>query len=70
VLDFAIGAAAGLLLNQDTLAAAWRAGRRRQSAAHGLGWFVQNYNGESVVWQLGGRERVVRARDGAGRNLR
>lgn len=44
----------GALLSADTLTRAWT-----QSRAHGtvvpagLGWFVQNYEGEPVVWQFG-----------------
>ena len=43
------------LLKPDTLAAAWRAsgGGNGVALPHGLGWFVQNYNGELVVWQFG-----------------
>ena len=45
----------GLLLQPETLLDAWTApltpsGRR---LPHGLGWFVQVYNGETVVWQFG-----------------
>lgn len=46
----------GILLSADTLADAWRsagtdaAGR---PVPYGLGWFVQSYNGETVVWQFG-----------------
>jgi CubicO group peptidase (beta-lactamase class C family) len=45
----------GVLLRSDTLAAAWQApvGRLNQPLPHGLGWFVQTYNGEKVVWQFG-----------------
>ncbi|MBI3402160.1 MAG: beta-lactamase family protein [Acidobacteria bacterium] len=43
------------LLRPETLAAAWHAGGGVNGAAlpHGLGWFVQTYNGELVVWQFG-----------------
>jgi CubicO group peptidase (beta-lactamase class C family) len=45
----------GILLRPDTLATAWRApltpgGRQLQ---HSLGWFVQAYKSESIVWQFG-----------------
>jgi CubicO group peptidase (beta-lactamase class C family) len=45
----------GLLLQSATLLDAWTApltpsGKR---LPHGLGWFVQVYNGETVVWQFG-----------------
>jgi CubicO group peptidase (beta-lactamase class C family) len=45
----------GVLLKADTLAAAWRppVGAGNQRLPHGLGWFVQTYNGEPVVWQFG-----------------
>jgi CubicO group peptidase (beta-lactamase class C family) len=45
----------GVLLRPETLAAAWRApvGTDRQRLAHGLGWFVQNYRGQTIVWQFG-----------------
>jgi CubicO group peptidase (beta-lactamase class C family) len=50
----------GLLLRTDTLAAAWQApvGRNGQPLPHGLGWFVQTYNGETVVWQFGVSENA------------
>jgi CubicO group peptidase (beta-lactamase class C family) len=46
---------ADLLLTPEMLAAAWTlqptpAGR---DSRQGLGWFVQSYNGEPVVWQFG-----------------
>ena len=45
----------GILLDEDTLMSSWRppvdgAGK---PLPHALGWFVQNYNGEGVVWQFG-----------------
>ena len=49
----------GILVSPDTLADAWRpsgidpAGR---PLPYGLGWFVQGYNGETVVWQFGSGE--------------
>jgi CubicO group peptidase (beta-lactamase class C family) len=45
----------GLIILPDTLRAAWRAqtGRGGQRLPHGLGWFVQTYGGEPVVWQFG-----------------
>jgi CubicO group peptidase (beta-lactamase class C family) len=53
--QFDIALRSGVLVRPETLAAAWRppvdaAGR---SLPHGVGWFVQNYNGETVVWQFG-----------------
>lgn len=58
VLDFAqfdLALRNGDLLSPETLALAWRAplGRAGQPLPHGLGWFVQTYNGETVVWQFG-----------------
>lgn len=45
----------GVLLKADTLAQAWRApvDRGGRTLPHGLGWFVQGYNGKQVVWQFG-----------------
>jgi CubicO group peptidase (beta-lactamase class C family) len=45
----------GVLLQPDSLADAWRApvDATGRALPHGLGWFVQNYNGELVVWQFG-----------------
>ena len=44
-----------LLVRQETLAAAWTnaVSRDRSTLPTGLGWFVQKYNGETVVWQFG-----------------
>jgi CubicO group peptidase (beta-lactamase class C family) len=40
---------------EDTLAAAWTnaVGRDRLPLPTGLGWFVQRYNGQTLVWQFG-----------------
>jgi CubicO group peptidase (beta-lactamase class C family) len=45
----------GVLLRPETIDLAWSApvGAGGQSLPHGLGWFVQQYNGERVVWQFG-----------------
>jgi CubicO group peptidase (beta-lactamase class C family) len=45
----------GDLLAPATLAGAWQAapGREGVPLPHGLGWFVQAYNGETIVWQFG-----------------
>lgn len=47
----------GLLLSPETLALAWSTpappGAQGQALPHGLGWFVQTYNGQPVVWQFG-----------------
>lgn len=61
VLDFArfdLALKRDVLLKADTLAVAWRApfGRSGQPLPHGMGWFVQTYRGETVVWQFGAGE--------------
>ena len=45
----------GLMLRPETLAAAWSPGAERNGVANpmGLGWFVQTYRGERVVWHFG-----------------
>jgi CubicO group peptidase (beta-lactamase class C family) len=45
----------GELLLPETLAVAWTPPLDRNGLRlpHGLGWFVQSYNGERVVWQFG-----------------
>ena len=45
----------GILLRPETTAAAWKpqSGRDEKPLPHGLGWFVQTYRGEPVVWQFG-----------------
>ncbi len=54
-LDAALDRGVAPLLQQQTLLAAWTnsAGRDRTPLPTGLGWFVQRYNGELVVWQFG-----------------
>jgi CubicO group peptidase (beta-lactamase class C family) len=47
---FDLALKSGALLGFDTLSQAWNAPAGRP---HGLGWFVQNYNGEKVVWAFG-----------------
>jgi CubicO group peptidase (beta-lactamase class C family) len=45
-----------LLLREDTLAVAWSNtanAERSRVLPTGLGWFVQNYKGESIVWHFG-----------------
>lgn len=55
VAKFDVAMRNGVLLRRDTLAAAWRAplGPGDRRLPHGMGWFVQTYNGETVVWQFG-----------------
>jgi CubicO group peptidase (beta-lactamase class C family) len=45
----------GFIVTTASLAMAWRpgVGANGQPLPHGLGWFVQSYNGETVVWQFG-----------------
>ncbi len=45
----------GILLRPETLELAWTPapGAGGQALPHGLGWFVQLYNGERIVWQFG-----------------
>lgn len=53
--QFDLALKSGVLLQADSLAAAWQSpvdafGR---PLPHGLGWFVRTFNGELVVWQFG-----------------
>lgn len=45
----------GVVMRAETLVAAWMppAGANGSSLPHGVGWFVQGYNGEPIVWQFG-----------------
>jgi CubicO group peptidase (beta-lactamase class C family) len=45
----------GAIVQPESLAAAWTPSLDRlgQRLPHGLGWFVQNYNAERIVWQFG-----------------
>lgn len=53
--SFDISLRRGVLIRADTLALAWTAPVDRNGVRlpHGLGWFVQTYNGERIVWQFG-----------------
>lgn len=44
-----------ILLAPDSLSLAWTNARTSSGAVlpHGLGWFVQNYEGKQIVWQFG-----------------
>jgi CubicO group peptidase (beta-lactamase class C family) len=55
VAQFILALRKGVLLRPETLALAWRAplASDGQRLPHGLGWFVQSFNGETVVWQYG-----------------
>ena len=47
----------GILLNRATLEHAWSVPTANGvPLPHGIGWFVQTYNGEKVVWQFGMEE--------------
>jgi CubicO group peptidase (beta-lactamase class C family) len=49
----------GVLLKADTLEQAWSAPSANGVALpHGMGWFVQTFNGEKVVWQFGMAENA------------
>jgi CubicO group peptidase (beta-lactamase class C family) len=49
----------GILLKADTLQQAWSTPSANGAALpHGMGWFVQTYNGEKVVWQFGMTENA------------
>jgi D-alanyl-D-alanine carboxypeptidase len=45
----------GLLIQPETFVSSWRVplNASGQRLPHGIGWFVQVYNGETVVWQFG-----------------
>jgi CubicO group peptidase (beta-lactamase class C family) len=53
--QFDLGLRRDKFLRPETLAAAWQVptDRNGQPLPHGLGWFVQSYNGETIVWQFG-----------------
>jgi CubicO group peptidase (beta-lactamase class C family) len=63
VRDFAqfdLAVRKAILLRPETLELAWTPamGAGGQALPHGLGWFVQQYNGERVVWQFGVSENA------------
>jgi CubicO group peptidase (beta-lactamase class C family) len=53
--SFQLALQQGVLIQRETLDTAWRAtpGSNGQALPHGMGWFVQSFNGEKVVWQFG-----------------
>ena len=51
--SFAMALDTQTLLHADTMAAAWAVPPGTTSPAFGLGWFVQIYNGQPVVWHFG-----------------
>jgi CubicO group peptidase (beta-lactamase class C family) len=49
----------GILLESSTLEHAWNTpSTNGVPLPHGIGWFVQHYNGERVVWQFGMAENA------------
>ena len=58
--QFDIALRKGIILEPDTLTAAWQApvDRAGQALPHGLGWFVQTYKGQKIVWQFGVSENA------------
>ena len=59
--QFYLALRSGVLVRPDTLAIAWQTpvGANGQRLPHGLGWFVQSYNGLTVVWQFGANENAT-----------
>jgi CubicO group peptidase (beta-lactamase class C family) len=53
--QFDLALRGGVLLTPDSLADAWRqpADATGRLLPHGLGWFVQTYGADKVVWQFG-----------------
>jgi CubicO group peptidase (beta-lactamase class C family) len=50
----------GVLVRGDTLAASWQppVARNGQRLPHAIGWFVQSYKNETVLWQFGLQENA------------
>ena len=55
LVRFVLALRNGVIVRPETLAVAWRPpfDARGQRLPHGLGWFVQSYGGETIVWQFG-----------------
>lgn len=54
VARFDLALRRGLVLARESRTLAWSAPPGRKGGLpHGLGWFVQRYNGQTVVWQFG-----------------
>ena len=53
--QFDLALRSGILMSPERLAEAWRppVDASGKAQPHGLGWFVQNYNGYPVIWQFG-----------------
>lgn len=57
--NFDLALKQGILLERATLEQAWSApSTNGEPLPHGMGWFVQTYNGEKVVWQFGMAENA------------
>ena len=56
--QFDLALRSGVLMRPETLAEAWRppVDSTGKPLPHGLGWFVQSYNGDPVIWQFGSGE--------------
>ena len=56
--QFDLALRSGVLMRPGTLAEAWRppVDSTGKPLPHGLGWFVQSYNGDPVIWQFGSGE--------------
>ncbi len=52
---FDLALKSGVAMHAESLIAAWTpaGGAGGQPLPHGIGWFVQGYNGEPIVWQFG-----------------
>lgn len=55
IARFDLALRSGIIVRLETLTNAWQApvGAKGQRLPHGFGWFVQNSNGQPVVWQFG-----------------
>jgi len=55
IARFDLALRSGIIVRLETLTNAWQApvGSKGQRLPHGYGWFVQNFNGQPVVWQFG-----------------
>lgn len=53
--QFDLALRSGILMQPESLAEAWRppVDSTGKPLPHGLGWFVQSYNGAPVIWQFG-----------------
>jgi CubicO group peptidase (beta-lactamase class C family) len=61
--NFQLALQHGLLVQREALDTAWRAtpGANGELLPHGMGWFVQSFNGEKVVWQFGEQDNASSA---------